>query len=78
MQFNFVVVSNEPAVMLWRKLGFEIVGRVPEAFRHPSLGLVDALVMYRSWMFNLFGKKCNGAALLLRNRYMCWRKPGLC
>ena len=48
MQFNFVVASNEGAVALWKSLGFEAVGRVPQAFRHPSLGLVDALVMYRA------------------------------
>jgi ribosomal protein S18 acetylase RimI-like enzyme len=47
MQFNFVVASNEPAVRLWRDLGFAEVGRLPQAFRHPRLGLVDALVMYR-------------------------------
>lgn len=47
MQFNFVVASNERAVRLWQHLGFEIVGRSPKAFRHPSLGLVDALVMHR-------------------------------
>ena len=47
MQFNFVVASNERAVALWRSFGFEIVGRVPQAFAHPRLGLVDALVMYR-------------------------------
>ncbi len=48
MQFNFVVASNEGAVALWKSLGFEVVGRVPRAFRHPALGLVDALVMYRA------------------------------
>ena len=47
MQFNFVVSTNERAVKLWRDLGFEIVGRLPEAFRHPELGLVDAFVMYQ-------------------------------
>jgi ribosomal protein S18 acetylase RimI-like enzyme len=47
MQFNFVVSSNERAVHLWRKFGFEIVGRLPGAFLHPRLGYVDALVMYR-------------------------------
>lgn len=47
MQFNFVVSSNTPAVRLWHALGFETVGRVPEAFDHPTLGLVDALVLYR-------------------------------
>jgi ribosomal protein S18 acetylase RimI-like enzyme len=48
MQFNFVVATNEGAVALWKSLGFELVGRVPQAFRHPALGLVDALVMYRA------------------------------
>jgi ribosomal protein S18 acetylase RimI-like enzyme len=47
MQFNCVVASNERAVGLWRSCGFEIVGRVPDAFRHPRLGYVDTLVMYR-------------------------------
>jgi L-amino acid N-acyltransferase YncA len=47
MQFNFVVGSNERAVRLWQCMGFEIVGRLPGAFMHPTLGPVDALVMYR-------------------------------
>jgi ribosomal protein S18 acetylase RimI-like enzyme len=47
MQFNFVVSSNERAVRLWQSMGFEITGRLPAAFMHPSLGTVDALVMYR-------------------------------
>jgi L-amino acid N-acyltransferase YncA len=47
MQFNFVVASNQRAVRLWQACGFAIVGRLPQAFRHPKLGLVDALVMVR-------------------------------
>ncbi len=47
MQFNFVVSSNERAVRLWQSLDFQVVGRLPGAFRHPTLGFVDALVMYR-------------------------------
>jgi len=47
MQFNFVVSSNAPAIKLWSDLGFTEVGRLPQAFRHPKLGLIDALVMYR-------------------------------
>lgn len=46
MQFNFVVSTNTRAVGLWRAMGFEIVGRLPGAFEHPTLGHVDALVMY--------------------------------
>jgi len=48
MQFNFVVSTNERAVRLWQSLGFEIVGRLPAGFRHPELGFVDALVMFRA------------------------------
>jgi ribosomal protein S18 acetylase RimI-like enzyme len=48
MQFNFVVASNEGAVRLWQSCGFAIVGRLREAFEHPSLGFVDALVMHRA------------------------------
>ena len=49
MQFNSVVSSNEVAVALWQKLGFEVVGRLPRAYRHARLGLVDCLVMYK-WL----------------------------
>ena len=49
MQFNFVASSNEGAVRLWNKLGFETVGRLPSAFRHPIKGYVDALVMFK-WL----------------------------
>jgi len=48
MQFNFVVSTNERAVRLWESLGFEIVGRLPLAFKHPIHGYVDALVMFQS------------------------------
>ncbi len=46
MQFNFVVSTNTRAVALWQSLGFAVVGRLPQAFRHPSLGFVDALVLF--------------------------------
>ena len=49
MQFNSVVSSNEVAVALWQKLGFEVVGRLPKAYQHARLGLVDCLVMYK-WL----------------------------
>jgi ribosomal protein S18 acetylase RimI-like enzyme len=47
MQFNLVVSTNEGAVRLWQRLGFEIVGRLPGAFNHARLGFVDAFVMYK-------------------------------
>jgi ribosomal protein S18 acetylase RimI-like enzyme len=48
MQFNFVVSTNERAVRLWQRLGFQITGRLPGAFRHARLGFVDAYVMYKT------------------------------
>lgn len=51
MQFNFVASSNEGAVRLWKKLGFQIVGKLPKAFNHPSLGFVDAFIMYK-WLYD--------------------------
>jgi ribosomal protein S18 acetylase RimI-like enzyme len=47
MQFNLVVATNERAVALWRRLGFEVVGRLPGAFWLRKERYVDALVMYR-------------------------------
>ena len=47
VQFNFVVSTNERAVRLWQSFGFEIVGRLQQAFEHPSKGFVDAYVMFR-------------------------------
>ncbi len=47
MQFNAVVETNEAAVRLWRSLGFEVIGTVPEAFRHPRYGFVGLHVMYQ-------------------------------
>ncbi|MDP3852165.1 GNAT family N-acetyltransferase [Phenylobacterium sp.] len=48
MQFNFVVATNTRAVALWESLGFTSVGRLPDAFQHPTLGYVDALVMFQA------------------------------
>ncbi len=48
MQFNCVVSTNEVAVTLWQKLGFDIVGTLPKAYRHGELGLVDCYVMYKT------------------------------
>jgi|SRR5215217_6495490 len=48
MQFNFVISTNTAAIHLWKQLGFNIVGTLPEAFHHPQRGYVDVYVMYRS------------------------------
>ena len=47
MQFNFVVSTNKAAIHVWEEHGFTTVGRLPEAFRHVTLGMVDVLVMWR-------------------------------
>ena len=47
MQFNFVVGTNAAAVRAWERCGFAVVGRLPGAYRHRELGVVDALVMFR-------------------------------
>ena len=47
MQFNAVVETNVAAVALWRDLGFEVVGTVPEAFESRSHGRVGLHVMHR-------------------------------
>ena len=48
MQFNYVISTNTPAIRLWQELGFEIVGTLPGAFRHPEKGYLDVYVMFRS------------------------------
>jgi ribosomal protein S18 acetylase RimI-like enzyme len=48
MQFNLVVSTNLAAVHLWTRNGFRILTRLPEAFLHPTLGYVDAFVMWQS------------------------------
>ncbi|RDS84543.1 GNAT family N-acetyltransferase [Dyella monticola] len=47
MQFNFVVSTNNSAVRVWQRHGFTIVGQVPGAFRHATLGPTDIYVMHR-------------------------------
>lgn len=49
MQFNHVVSTNTRAVALWQSLGFDIVGTLPMAFRHPTHGYVDSFVMFQSF-----------------------------
>lgn len=48
MQFNLVLASNTRAVALWHRLGYETVGQLQNAFRHPTLGLVNAHIMWKA------------------------------
>jgi len=47
MQFNIVVKTNTAAVALWKKIGFEIIGEIPDAFDHKEFGLTNAYIMYK-------------------------------
>ncbi len=47
MQYNLVVSTNKGAIRLWEKLGFQIVGTLPKAYRSKTSGYVDAFVMYK-------------------------------
>lgn len=48
MQFNSVVSTNTIAIALWKKLGYQIIGTIPNAYRHRTAGFVDCHVMYKS------------------------------
>ena len=47
IQFNMIVSTNSPAIALWKKMGFDIIGTIPGGFRHLSKGFVDAYIMFR-------------------------------
>ena len=47
MQFNAVVETNTAAVELYRRLGFSVIGTVPESLAHPARGRVGLHVMHR-------------------------------
>ncbi|MGW2276452.1 N-acetyltransferase family protein [Streptomyces sp. NPDC001770] len=46
MQFNAVVETNVHAVKLYESLGFEVIGTLPEGFRHPEDGYVGLHIMH--------------------------------
>lgn len=47
IQFNFVISTNEPAMHLWKSLGFKELCRLPGAFNHKKLGFVDAVIFFK-------------------------------
>ncbi|MEU4241759.1 GNAT family N-acetyltransferase [Actinoplanes sp. NPDC026619] len=49
MQFNAVVETNRGAVAVYERQGFQVLGTVPRAFEHPSLGRVGLHLMYREF-----------------------------
>ncbi len=46
MQFNAVAESNHRAVELYQRLGFTVIGTIPGAFAHATMGRVGLHVMY--------------------------------
>ncbi|MFJ3279520.1 GNAT family N-acetyltransferase [Streptomyces halstedii] len=48
MQFNAVVETNTRAVALYRSLGFEVLGTLPEGFKHPTKGYVGLHIMHKA------------------------------
>lgn len=49
IQLKLVASSNEGVVRLWKKLGFDLVGQLPMAFKHPTIGYVNAFILYK-WL----------------------------
>lgn len=47
IQFNAVVETNEPAMHLWRALGFDVLATVPGGFQHHLFGRVGLNILYR-------------------------------
>lgn len=47
MQFNIVLVTNQPAIRVWQRLGFQIMGTIPDGFRSPDGRYVDFHIMHR-------------------------------
>ncbi|AXG76454.1 GNAT family N-acetyltransferase [Streptomyces paludis] len=46
MQFNAVVETNTNALKLYESLGFEVIGVLPEGFRHPTEGYVGLCILH--------------------------------
>ncbi|EGE39828.1 GNAT family N-acetyltransferase [Streptomyces griseus] len=48
MQFNAVVETNTHAVKLYRSIGFDVIGTLPEGFNHPTEGYVGIHIMHKA------------------------------
>jgi ribosomal protein S18 acetylase RimI-like enzyme len=49
LQFNAVVSTNTPAIALYIKLGFRIIGTVPGGYRYADGSYRDTLIMLKTW-----------------------------
>jgi len=44
--FNLVFKENKKSILLWEKLGFKIIGTIPQAIKKDDDGFQDAYIMY--------------------------------
>lgn len=49
LQFNAVVSTNYPAITLYLKLGFKIIGTIKDGYRLKDNVYVDTLIFLKSW-----------------------------
>ena len=49
LQFNAVVATNYPAITLYLKLGFKIIGTIKDGYRLKDNHYVDTLIFLKSW-----------------------------
>jgi DNA-binding MarR family transcriptional regulator/L-amino acid N-acyltransferase YncA len=47
MQFNMVLSQNIPAIKLYQKLDFNIIGTIPQAIRNPDGSYQEGYILYR-------------------------------
>jgi len=47
MQFNMVLSQNKLAIKLYERLGFNVIGTIPQAVRNPDGSFQDGYVMHR-------------------------------
>lgn len=47
LQLNLVVETNEASLAICKSYGFQVVGRLPEAFHYQGRKFVDALILFR-------------------------------
>lgn len=47
LQYNMVLSQNTHAVKLYQKLGFKIIGTIPDGVRNPDESYQDGFIMYR-------------------------------
>jgi ribosomal protein S18 acetylase RimI-like enzyme len=48
MQFNMVLSQNVIAMKLYGKLGFKIIGTIPQAIRNPDGSYQDGYILFRT------------------------------